>query len=260
MAQDTKDKKKMPQKIIAGNWKMHGTKASVVELVSALRTGLEDSSSLAQVIVFAPTVFIPLLEAEFGNSDIAYGAQTVSEYNEGAYTGEIAASMLKDFECRYVLVGHSERRALFVATNEKVAEKFVQAQKYDLTPILCVGETLKQREANETLAIIEKQLKAVIDKAGIAAFRNAVIAYEPVWAIGTGETASPEQAQGVHAAIRAFLAGFDADVATNVSLLYGGSVKPDNATGLFAMVDIDGALVGGASLDAEKFIGIVNVI
>ena len=251
----------MTQKIVAGNWKMHGSKQSVAMLLQGLQHRLASFRQIkAQVIVFAPSVFLPLLEVELAGTQLQYGAQTVSEYEEGAYTGEISANMLADFGCQYVLVGHSERRHVFKESDRDVANKFVQAQTHDLVPMLCVGETLAEREAEQTWSVVRTQLQAVIDLAGIAAFSKAVIAYEPVWAIGTGKTASPEQAQAVHAQIREFLMAADKNIGKNISLLYGGSVKADNAAALFAMADIDGALVGGASLKAEQFIEIVQAI
>lgn len=249
----------MTQKIVAANWKMHGSKQSVATLLNELQAGL-GSVGESQVILFAPNVFLPMLETSLTGSDLRYGAQTLSEHESGAYTGEISASMLGEFGCQYVLVGHSERRHVFNESNDVIAKKFVQAQTHNLTPMLCVGETLAEREAEQTWAVVQTQLQAVIDVAGIAALANAVIAYEPVWAIGTGKTANPEQAQAVHAQIREFLTTADKNVGKNMTLLYGGSVKADNAAALFAMADIDGALVGGASLKAEQFIEIVKAI
>lgn len=248
----------MPKKIVAANWKMHGNKQSVAELLADFQVGIQ--AVQAEVVIFAPNVFLPMLEATLIDSAIHYGAQTLSEHDSGAYTGEVSAQMLNEFACQYVLVGHSERRQLFHESSELIGKKFVQAQAYGLIPMLCVGETLVEREADQTWNVIQTQLQAVIDVAGIDALANAVIAYEPVWAIGTGKTASPEQAQAVHAQIREFLATADKNVGKNMSLLYGGSVKADNAAALFAMADIDGALVGGASLKAEQFIEIVKAI
>ncbi|HET7175506.1 MAG TPA: triose-phosphate isomerase, partial [Gammaproteobacteria bacterium] len=187
---------------------------------------------------------------------VSLGAQDLCAEDNGAYTGEISGVMLKDFDCRYVIVGHSERRALYVENDALVARKFMAAQKAGLTPILCVGETLAEREAGDTSAVVSRQLKAVLDAAGIAAFGAAVVAYEPVWAIGTGRTAKSDQAQEVHALIRSMLAAQDAKIASDVRLLYGGSVKAANAIELFRMPDIDGGLVGGASLDAGEFLAI----
>lgn len=243
-------------RIIAGNWKMHGNTASISQLLTQLNNELDNSSS--HVLVFAPFVYLPLVKELLQKSCIKFGAQTVSAHNDGAYTGEISASMLQDIGCQHVLVGHSERRQLCGETNEQVAQQFARALEKDLTPMLCIGETLAQRQADQTLVVIQDQLKAVVDVVGIAGLAKGYLAYEPVWAIGTGVTATPEQAQEVHARIRAYLAGFDKAVAANISILYGGSVKPNNAKELFAMHDIDGALVGGASLEAASFIEIIR--
>lgn len=248
----------MAHNIVAANWKMHGTKHSVTDLLSTLKT--EITASEPGVVIFAPSIFIPTLEVSLADTPIKYGAQNLNEHDSGAYTGELSAQMLTEYACQYVLVGHSERRQIFHESSELVAQKFVQAQKNGLIPMLCVGETLAEREADKTMAVVEAQLQAVIDLAGIDAFANAVVAYEPVWAIGTGKTATPEQAEAVHAAIRQFLSQFAPAVGENVSLLYGGSVKADNAPALFAMPNINGALVGGASLDAQQFIEIVQAI
>lgn len=248
----------MAKTIIAGNWKMHGTKQSVSVLLSDMHNALGHEAYNSEIIIFAPFVFLASLQTELVASSIEFGAQNMSQHEQGAYTGEIAATMLKDFGCEYVLLGHSERRQYFYETDADVAAKFVQAQTHQLTPMLCVGETLAQREAGEATQVVCAQLSAVIEVVGIQAFQNAVIAYEPIWAIGTGKTASPADAQAVHADIRAFLAEHDAQIAEQVSILYGGSVKPNNAAELFAMPDINGALVGGASLEAEQFTAIVR--
>lgn len=187
------------------------------------------------------------------DTDVALGAQSVCAEPLGAFTGEISGSMLLDVGCRYVLVGHSERRQLYGESDALVARKFLATQSQGLTPVLCVGETLEERESGRTTQVVERQLEAVLSVSGVAALGNAVIAYEPVWAIGTGRTASPEQAQEVHALIRAKVAALDATIAGSVRILYGGSVKASNARELFAMADIDGGLVGGASLMAEEF-------
>jgi triosephosphate isomerase len=186
-------------------------------------------------------------------SGVALGAQSVCAEAQGAFTGEVSAAMLKDVGCRYVLVGHSERRQLYGESDELVARKFVAAQSQGLVPVLCVGETLEEREAGQTLAVISRQMDAVLTVSGVAALGQAVVAYEPVWAIGTGRTATPEQAQEVHATIRSKIAGVDATIGGLVRILYGGSVKASNARELFAMPDIDGGLVGGASLKADEF-------
>ena len=191
-------------------------------------------------------------------SSVALGAQNVSEHASGAYTGETAPSMLKDMGCEYVIVGHSERRALYGETSAQVAEKFVAAQAAGLKPILCVGETLEEREAGTTEQVVDEQLDAALEAAGVSSFNDAVIAYEPVWAIGTGMTATPEQAQDVHRHIRQRVAALDAAVADKVQILYGGSMKGENAAGLLGMADIDGGLIGGASLQADSFLAIAN--
>jgi triosephosphate isomerase len=210
----------------------------------------------AEVAVCVPYIYIPQVAESLKKSAIVYGAQNVSEYESGAYTGEISAPMLKEFGCKYTIVGHSERRSIYNESDQAVAAKFVTAQKFGIRPILCVGEQLEEREANDTENVIARQLDAVITTAGIESFRNAVIAYEPVWAIGTGKTASPEQALEVHAFIRKRLARKNEEVSDLVQILYGGSVKPDNARLLFAQADIDGGLIGGASLDASGFLSI----
>lgn len=241
--------------VVAGNWKMNGTRASVAALVNAISEQLPEQAG-ADVILCAPFPYIGQVAESVCSRNIRVGAQNVSEHSAGAFTGEVSAAMLVDFGCQYVIVGHSERRSLFGETEQCVAEKFVAAQANELIPILCVGETLQQREAGQTLTVVASQLKAVLEKAGIESFRKAIIAYEPVWAIGTGLTATPEQAQEVHAAIRELLGCEDATVAEGVRILYGGSVKAANAATLFACPDIDGGLIGGASLDATEFLAI----
>lgn len=242
----------MRRPLVAGNWKMNGTRASVVELASSLcEQGFPDQ---VEVAVFPSLLHIDLVLAELIGKTVAVGAQDCAvEPGFGALTGEVSASQLKDSGCGWVLVGHSERRLILGESDEVVSRKFMAAQSCDLVPVLCLGETLEQRQAGQTLEVVSRQLAQVIDDAGIDAFNNAVIAYEPVWAIGSGLTATPEQAQQVHAAIRAQLAEVDMDVAVGVRLLYGGSVKAENAAELFGMPDIDGGLIGGASLKANEF-------
>lgn len=240
--------------VVAGNWKMNGTKATVTTLLQGLKQGLQPGR--AEVLVCAPFPYLSLVADELSGTTIQLGAQNASEHASGAYTGEVSVAMLKDFSCSHVILGHSERRALYGELDEVIAEKFCAVQSAGLTPILCVGETLEQREAGETMSVVEQQLMAVVNKAGVAAMAKAVLAYEPVWAIGTGKTASPEQAQEVHQALRERLAQEDEVVAQGLSILYGGSVKASNAAELFACADIDGGLIGGASLDAEEFIAI----
>jgi triosephosphate isomerase (TIM) len=241
-------------KLVAGNWKMHGSHAANSALVAALRAAPAPSG--VTVAVCPPSVYLGSVAQALAGSSIALGAQTVSEHASGAYTGECAATMLVEIGCKYVLVGHSERRALFGEQDEAVAKKFAAAHRHGLVPVLCVGETLAEREAGQTESVVARQLDAVFAQCGAAAFASAVIAYEPVWAIGTGKTASPEQAQAVHAFIRARVAAHDAAVAAKVQVLYGGSVKAANAAALFGCADIDGGLVGGASLVAEEFVAI----
>jgi triosephosphate isomerase (TIM) len=241
--------------LVAGNWKMNGTQASVRALVAAITAGAGDSAGV-QVLLCPSYVFLPIVQEVIASSSIELGAQDVFTEAGGAFTGEISGPMLADAGCSFVLVGHSERRTLLGESDELVASKFAAAQKAGLTPVLCVGETLAERQSNSTLSVISRQLNAVIDAVGIDAFAQAVVAYEPVWAIGTGETASPEQAQEVHAAIRGIAAERSAKIAAGLRLLYGGSVKAANAPQLFSMPDIDGGLIGGASLDAGEFLGI----
>lgn len=231
-----------------------------VESVTALLAGLKSKLASHEAVDFAvcpPFIFLQQANISLQNTSIALGAQTVSEHDQGAFTGEVSAQMLTDFGCKFCIVGHSERRSLFQETDAVIAAKFVKAQQAGLTPILCVGESLAQREAGSTLEVVAGQVSAVLNSAGVSAFTSAVIAYEPVWAIGTGKTASPDQAQDVHQAIRALVAQHDASVAEGLQILYGGSVKPDNAAELFSQQDIDGALVGGASLKEDDFAAIV---
>ncbi|PIE00469.1 MAG: triose-phosphate isomerase [Thiothrix nivea] len=245
----------MRRSLIAGNWKLNGSGASVETLVNGILAGAADLSDVS-IAVCAPYVYIPQVAQLLQGSSVALGAQDVSEHNAGAFTGEVSAPMLEEFGCQYVIVGHSERRALFGERDEDTAAKFAAARKQGLTPILCVGETLEEREQGVTETVVGRQLDAVIALEGEAALADAVIAYEPVWAIGTGETATPQQAQDVHAFIRSKIAALDAEVADKVQILYGGSVKGSNAAELFAMADIDGGLIGGASLQAQDFLAI----
>ena len=246
----------MRQYLVAGNWKMHGTQKSSRVLMQQIvdHLGLLSQVELA---VFPPFVHIPLCQEIFQQSHVQYGAQNLSEYADGAYTGEVSAEMLADLGCHYVIIGHSERRGIFGETNEQVANKCQAAFAAGLVPIVCVGETLSEREKNLTLKVVQEQLEVVLLlKDNCANFSKLVIAYEPVWAIGTGKSATPEQAQAVHQEIRKQLREADPQLADVVRVLYGGSVKPANAKALFEMPDIDGALVGGASLDAQQFIEI----
>ena len=247
----------MRRKLVAGNWKMHGSLAENEALLGALRRGASTGAS-TECAVCVPFPYLAQAQHLLQGSAIAWGAQDASEHAKGAYTGEVAAAMLREFGCRYVIVGHSERRALHAEDNRLVGRKMRAVQAAGITPIVCVGETLAERETNRTESIVSEQLDAVIAETGMKALANAVIAYEPVWAIGTGKTASPEQAQAVHRFIRERLKASDASVAEGLAILYGGSVKAGNAQALFAMPDIDGGLVGGASLDATEFLAILR--
>jgi triosephosphate isomerase len=242
----------MRKKLVAGNWKMNGSQADNAALLAAIKPALAG----VQAAVCVPFPYLAQVQAALAGSSIAWGAQTVSEQAKGAFTGEVSAAMLLDFGCRYVIVGHSERRSLYGETDAQVAAKYMAAQAAGLTPILCVGETLAERESNVTEAVVARQLDAVIAQAGVASLANAVVAYEPIWAIGTGKTASPAQAQAVHAFIRNKIAAGDASVAAGLVIQYGGSMKASNAAELLAQPDIDGGLIGGASLVADEFIAI----
>ncbi len=245
----------MRQKLVAGNWKMHGSRPMVKELLQKLLAGVAESE-IAEMAVFPPFPYLSSVQKKLQDSPIHWGAQTLHPAPKGAYTGEVSAAMLLDFGCRYVLVGHSERRTLFGESNADVAERFAAALEAGLEPVLCVGETLQQRESGETRQVIADQIDVVLEKSGIDSFASATIAYEPVWAIGTGKTASPEQAQEIHAFIRDKLSGHDDIIAGQIRILYGGSVNPSNAADLFARKDIDGGLIGGASLKADDFLAI----
>lgn len=242
----------MRRPMVAGNWKMHGTRASVAELIGGLNQQALPAD--VDIAVFPVSVHLGQVVEGLSSTVVSIGAQDCAvETGQGALTGEVSSEQLLDVGCKLVLIGHSERRLILGDSEEQIVRKFAAAQVAGLVPVLCVGETLEQREAGETLAVVERQLDSVIDALGVAVLSSAVVAYEPVWAIGTGLTASPEQAQDVHAAIRARIAGKDADVAGALRILYGGSVKAANAADLFGMPDIDGGLVGGASLNADEF-------
>ena len=243
--------------LVAGNWKMNGSTASSKELVAGIVAGAPQSDS-AKLLICPPFPYLAAVATQIAGSRVSLGAQNVSEHESGAFTGEVAPAMLRDIGCEYVIVGHSERRSLYGETSFAVAAKFKAALDAGLKPILCVGETLEQRESGGTESVVEVQLGAVIDKVGIGGFKSAVVAYEPVWAIGTGVTASPEQAQDVHRHIRGVMAGHDAGVAESTQILYGGSMKGENAAGLLSMPDIDGGLIGGASLKAGDFLAIAE--
>lgn len=244
----------MRKKLVAGNWKMHGSLAVNAELLAGVKAGVAGMS--ADIAVCVPYPYLEQSRQALNGSNVAWGAQDVSEHAQGAYTGEVSATMLGDFGCRYVIVGHSERRTYYGDTDAVVAAKYEAALNAGLIPVLCVGETLHEREQNITADVVVRQLDAVISRCGADSLAKAVIAYEPVWAIGTGRTASPEQAQEVHALIRARIAKADAGVASGVRILYGGSMKPGNAKELMAQPDIDGGLIGGAALVAADFAAI----
>lgn len=245
----------MRKPLIAGNWKMNGSLQEVKSLINGIKQGA-DAYPDVEILVCPTLLHLYLVHQLLEKSTIKLGAQNCYLGAKGAFTGEVSAPMLKDVGCSYVLVGHSERRAIFHDNLNLVAEKFKAVQQAGLIPILCIGETLEEREAGKTSNVITTQVQSVIDAAGIDAFRQAVIAYEPVWAIGTGLTATPEQAQAVHAEIRQLFAQNNVDLAKALRILYGGSMKPDNAAALLAMPDIDGGLIGGASLDANGFLAI----
>lgn len=240
--------------LVAANWKMNGTLATLCPLVDAVIAGLAPDCP-AEVAICPPAVYLAEVGVRLRAGRIALGAQNVSEHADGAYTGEVSAAMLNDYNCRFVVVGHSERRQYYAETDAVVAAKCQVVLHAGMTPIVCVGETLEQREAGETEAVIGRQLDAIL---AAGAFAPAVVAYEPIWAIGTGRTATPDTAQAVHAFIRARLSAQDAELAATTRILYGGSVKAANAAELFAMADIDGGLIGGASLDAGEFLAICH--
>jgi triosephosphate isomerase len=249
----------MRQPLVAGNWKMHGSRDFVNRLLGELVEALPVELA-AEVVVCPPLVYLAETARCIAGSTIMVGAQTVCAEADGAYTGEVSATMLKDMSCRYVIVGHSERRTLYGESDKLIARKFMAAQKAGLVPILCVGETLQQREAGITDDVVGAQLGAVLEAAGIDGFAAAVIAYEPVWAIGTGKTATPDEAQAVHALIRRLIGAEDDRIAAELRIVYGGSVKAANAGELFAKPDIDGGLIGGASLEAEEFVKICTAL
>ncbi len=241
--------------LVAGNWKMNGSAAANAELTDGILAGMLQSDAV-HLLICPPYPYLGELAQKLAGTALSLGAQNVSQHDSGAYTGEVSAGMLREIGCEYVIVGHSERRAMMGESSEIVAAKFMAALAEGLKPILCVGETLEEREAEQTAAVIDEQLNAVLDAAGIESFEAALIAYEPVWAIGTGRTASPEQAQDVHSHIRTAMSSRSQVMASAIQILYGGSVKGDNAAGLFTMPDIDGGLIGGASLQAADFLAI----
>src|SRR5690606_24847981 len=245
----------MRRPLVAGNWKMHGSRAENAELIDGLLQNLP-AQTVAEIAVCPPYVYLWEVGRLLKSSPVALGAQSVCAEQVGAFTGEVSASMLRDVGCTYVIVGHSERRTLYHEDDALVARKFLAAQSQSLVPILCVGETLEERDRGQTTSVVSRQLAAVLDVAGVAALANAVVAHDPVWAIGTGKTATHEQAQEVHAHIRAEVAKLNAKIADQLRILYGGSVKAANAREIFAMPDVDGGLIGGASLKADEFLKI----
>lgn len=248
----------MRRKLVIGNWKMNGSRDSINTLLSGITAGLAaNAAQQADTAVCAPAPYLAQCQQTLTGTPVAWGSQDVSAYAAGAYTGEVAASMLVDFGCRYAIVGHSERRAYHGESNELVAQKALAAVNAGLTPVVCVGETLEQREAGQTNVIVCAQLQAVMDVLDTASLAKIVLAYEPVWAIGTGKTATPAMAQEVHAELRKQLAGRSTEVAQGMQILYGGSMKPDNAKELMAQPDIDGGLIGGAALKSADFLGII---
>ena len=249
------------RKVVVGNWKMHGSSAENATLLAALRKdafrGESSRAAWCDVAVCVPYPYLDSVRVALAGSALAFGAQNVSEFERGAYTGEVSAAMLADLGCRYVIVGHSERRSIFGETSESVAAKAERAMACGLVPIVCIGETLAEREAGGARRIVAAQLAAVMDRTGAASLSRAIVAYEPVWAIGTGKTATPDEAQAMHAWIRGEVAKRDEEVAATLPILYGGSVKASNAGELFGEADIDGGLIGGASLVAGDFLGII---
>ncbi len=235
-------------RLVAGNWKMHGSRASIQALLDSLLQGIPRSAKAARAAVCVPFPYLQQVAERLRGTALEWGAQNVSEHAQGAHTGEVSAAMLAEFGCRYVIVGHSERRQIYREGDAQAAAKFAAARRAGLTPILCVGETLEEREAGRTEEVVDRQVSVVLEKNSL---EKAVLAYEPVWAIGTGRTATPEQAQAVHAFLRK-------KVSSDTPILYGGSVKPQNAAAIFAMPDVDGGLIGGASLVAGDFLAIVE--
>lgn len=245
----------MRKPIIAGNWKMNGSRSSIKDLLAGIKAGMGDVKS-AEVAVCPPAIYLADVSEQLSGSNVAWGGQNLSTEAKGAFTGEISADMLLDFKSEYVIVGHSERRTLYAETDALVAEKFDVARKAGLKPILCIGESLEERESGVTNDVCGRQINAVVERCGVEALTDGVIAYEPIWAIGTGKTATPEMAQETHAAIRKLIADKDTAVAEKVRIQYGGSMNATNAAELLAMEDIDGGLIGGASLKAEDFLAI----
>lgn len=249
----------MRRGFIGGNWKMHGHRAELAHLVEKMQDLGVDKLESLDIAVFPSFVYLSVIHAYLHGGRVALGAQNQAEHEQGAFTGEVSPAMLKDVGCKYVLLGHSERRHLYGESSEVVARKLMLAKENQLLPVLCVGETEAERSAGMTEEVISKQLAAVFDLGGAEVMTNVIIAYEPVWAIGTGHVATAEQAQAVHAFIRQSLVDRDAALAEKTRIIYGGSLKPENAAAIFAMPDVDGGLIGGASLKAEEFVGICRV-
>ena len=247
----------MRRNLVVGNWKMNGSLAANTALLSSIVAGLTPEMS-AHCAVCVPAPYLAQCQAQLQGGALGLGAQDVSAHASGAYTGEVSARMLQEFACRYVIVGHSERRAYFFESDALIAQKTLAAVAAGLTPIVCVGESLAQREAGQTEAVVHAQLGAVLELLEASDLAKIVLAYEPVWAIGTGKTATPQMAQAVHAVLRAQVAAMNPAAAAGMQILYGGSMKPDNAHQLMAMPDIDGGLIGGAALKAEDFLAIVR--
>ena len=247
----------MRKPLIAGNWKMHGSSASVAVLSQGLANGAGKLQSV-EIAACPPAIFLPLVAKILSGSGVVLGAQNVCDHDEGAFTGEISGSMLREFGCHYAIVGHSERRHIYGESDQLIARRFSAALRFGLCPILCVGETLEEREADRTEVVLARQIDAIISEAGTEAWVGAVIAYEPVWAIGTGRTATPDQAQAAHQFIRQRVVETHPAAGKTLRILYGGSIKPDNAAILFSMKDVDGGLIGGASLDAASFLAICS--
>ena len=249
----------MRNRFVIGNWKLNGSLSFNAGLLKSLVSGVAVSAGKS-CGVCVPAPYLAQAEAMLSGSAVGWGSQDVSRFDTGAYTGDVSASMVADFGSRYAIIGHSERRATFGDTDAMVADKFGQVRKAGLTPILCVGESLAEREANQTDRVVSRQLKSVADRHGVESLQGAILAYEPVWAIGTGKTASPGQAEEVHAFLRGLVKEWDERVADTLPILYGGSVKKANAAELFAMPDVDGGLIGGAALVADEFLGIWNAL
>lgn len=250
----------MRRSLVVANWKMNGTRSSINALMAGLVSGLAKGVNGADVVVCPPAPYLQQVAELAHGAELVLGAQNVWAAEEGAYTGEVSPPMLADFQVRYVIVGHSERRQLMAEGDELVAQKFAAIQRAGMTPILCVGETLDQRDSGQAEHVVAAQLQAILDAHATEAFERAVVAYEPVWAIGTGQSATTEQAQQMHAFIRGWIARHDTAISARIQLLYGGSVNADNAADLFGQPDIDGGLVGGASLDPQAFIRICHSV